>query len=60
MHTPIRIMRNIAVATVAKSGLDGAVNQANWARLAVTNENAQYGTHFKVVVKKRAIGCGEP
>jgi branched-chain amino acid transport system substrate-binding protein len=41
----------IAVATVAKSGLDGAVNQANWARLAVTNENAQYGTSFKVVVK---------
>lgn len=41
----------IAVATVAKSGLDGAVNQANWARLAVANENAQYGTTFKVAVK---------
>jgi ABC-type branched-subunit amino acid transport system substrate-binding protein len=41
----------IAVATVAKSGLDGAANQAKWASLAVANENAQYGTTFKVVVK---------
>ena len=41
----------IAVATVAKSGLAGAASEAKWARLAVANENAQYGTRFDVVVK---------